>query len=199
MSLDEYLAWENEHPLKHEYVAGEVFARSGASSRHNLISLNIARSLHGAARKRACRIFANDIKLRAGADRIYYPLIIIACGAAASINYVVEKPSLVVEVLSRSTRATDRREKLDAYMKLPSLSSYLIIEQRRRHVLAYARDKQGEWARTELTGSSEIRLDFLDTALALDEIYDDVPLPPLEVGEAEDEDWYELEGEDDAD
>jgi len=199
MSLDEYLAWENEHPLKHEYVAGEVFARSGASSRHNLISLNIARSLHGAARKRACRIFANDIKLRAGADRIYYPDIIIACGAAASIEYVVEKPSLVVEVLSRSTRARDRREKLDAYMKLPSLSSYLIIEQPRRHVLAYARDKQGEWARTELTGSSEIRLDFLDTALALDEIYDDVPLPPLEVGEAEDEDWYELEGEDDAD
>src|SRR5262249_5199139 len=143
MSLDEYLAWENEHPLKHEYVAGEVFAMAGASSRHNLITLNIARSLHAAARQRGCRIFASDIKLRAAADRIYCPDIIMACGAAASIEFIVEKPSLVVEVLSRSTRATDRREKLDVYMKLPSLRSYLIVEQRQRHALVYTRDTQG--------------------------------------------------------
>jgi len=53
--------------------------------------------------------------------------------------------------------------------------------------------------RAQLTGSGEIRLDFLDAALSLDEFYDDVPLPPLQVGEAEDEDWYEVDDEDDAD
>jgi Uma2 family endonuclease len=43
----------------------------------------------------------------------------------------------VVEVTSPGTRATDRREKLDTYRRIPSLSMYLIVEQRRRHVLAY--------------------------------------------------------------
>jgi Uma2 family endonuclease len=194
MSLDEYLAWENEHPLRHEYVAGEVFVMVGGTTKHNLITLNIARSLHGAARKRGCRIFANDVKLRAGSDRVYYPDILLACGAAASVEMIVEEPSLVVEVASRSTHATDRREKLDAYMKLPSLRSYLIIEQRRRKVLAYTRDHRSEWARAELSGSGEIRLDFLDTTLSLDEIYDDVPLLPLQVGE-EDDEWYDIEDE----
>jgi Uma2 family endonuclease len=171
----------------------------GGTTKHNLITLNIARLLHGSARKRGCRIFANDVKLRAGSDRVYYPDILLACGAAASVDMIVDEPSLVVEVSSRSTRATDRREKLDTYMKLPSLRSYLIIEQRRRHVLAYTRDRQGEWERAELTSSGNIRLDFLDTALTLDEIYDDVPMPPLQVGEAEDDDWYEVDDEDDAD
>lgn len=102
-------------------------------------------------------------------------------------------------------RPTDRpiaRMSLDEYLAWENenpvrheyvAGSYLIIEQRRRHALAYTRDEQGEWAREEITVTGEIRLDFLDTSLSLDEIYDDVPLPPLEVGEGDDDEWYELD------
>jgi Uma2 family endonuclease len=183
MTLEEYLEFEENSPIRHEYVAGEVFAMSGATARHNLIISNLIQGLRSAARKRGCRVFFIDLKLRAGPDRIYYPDLIVACGRAAEVELIVDAPSVVVEVTSPSTRATDRREKLDAYQRIPSLRCYLVVEQRRRQAIAYLRDAGGEWRREEFVGAGDIRLDALDLTLTLDEIYDDVPLPPLTVGE----------------
>jgi Uma2 family endonuclease len=184
MSLDEYLAFEEKSPVKHEYVSGEVYAMTGVTTRHNLITLNIATHLRDAARSHGCRVFATDVKLRA-ADRVYYPDVILACGKAAEVELIIEEPSLVVEVTSPSTRATDRREKLDSYRRIPSLRMYLIVEQRRRHVLVYARDANGDWLRDEVAGANDIPIPPLDTRIALDEIYEGIELPPLAVGEGE--------------
>jgi len=70
-----------------------------------------------------CRVFATDVKLRSADDRIYYPDVMVGCGAATHVEMIVEAPSLIAEVISRATRATDRREKLDAYRRMPSLLS----------------------------------------------------------------------------
>jgi len=197
MSLDEYLAFEEQSPVKHEYVAGEVYAMSGVTTRHNLINLNITRHLHQPARKRGCRVFAADVKLKAAADRIYYPDVIVACGKAAQVELIVEEPMLVVEITSPSTRASDRREKLDAYRRMPSLRMYMIVDQRRRHVFVYRRNVVAEWLRDEMHGEGEIPIPTLETELKMDHIYDDVPLPPLAVGEGEEwEDYADEEDED---
>ena len=198
MSIDEYLSFEERSPVKHEYVAGEVYAMSGVTTRHNLITLNIVRHLHAVARARGCRVFATDVKLRAAADRIYYPDVVLACGTAAAVELIVEAPSVIVEVTSSSTRASDRREKLEAYRRITSLSQYLIVDQRRRHVLAYAREPGGEWLRDEVRGHGKIPVPVLDTSITLDEIYEDIELPPLAVGE-EEEAWEEWEVREDGD
>lgn len=195
MSLEEYLIFEEKSPIKHEFVAGEVYAMTGVTTRHNLINLNLVRRLHSVARARGCRVFATDVKLRGAADRIYYPDLIVACGWAAEVELIVEEPSLIVEVTSPSTRATDRREKLDAYLRLASLRTYLIVEQRRRHVLAYTREANGEWLRDEFE-EGDVAIPFLETRLTIDEIYEDVTLPPLGVKEGEEwdvdeEEWVE--------
>ncbi len=190
MTLDEYLAFEERSPLKHEYVAGEACLMAGVTTRHNLITLNLARHLHAVARPRRCQVFATDVKLKVG-NNVYYPDVMIACGRAAQVDLIVEEPLLVVEVTSPSTRGTDRREKLDAYRKLPSLGAYLIVDQRRRHVMAYLRPPEEEWIRLEMTGSEVITLPGLDVPLPLDAIYEGIDLPPLTVGE----EWAEY-GED---
>jgi Uma2 family endonuclease len=196
MSLEAYLEFEEGSPIKHEYVGGEVYAMSGVTTRHNLINLNVTRHLHKAARARGCRVFAAEVKLRAAVDRIYYPDVIVACGKAAQVELIIEEPTLVVEVTSPSTRATDRRERLDAYRRLPSLGAYLIVGQRRRHVFVY-RPSRGEWLREEIQGEGEIRLPGLNATITMDQIYEDVPLPPLAVGEGEEwEDYLEEEVED---
>ena len=100
MTLKEYLAFEERSSIKHEYVGGEAHAMSGVTTRHNLITLNIAVHLRAAAARRRCKIFATGVKLQAAADRIYYPDIIIACGKAANVERIVEQPSLIVEVTS---------------------------------------------------------------------------------------------------
>jgi Uma2 family endonuclease len=187
MSVEDYLELEETSAVKHEYVAGEVFAMSGVTTRHNLINLNLSRLLHAATRRRGCRVFGMDVKLRAAADRIYYPDAIVACGKAAEVDLIVELPTVVVEITSPSTRATDRREKRDAYQRIPSLRTYVIVEQRRRQVTLYTRDADGEWERNELTGSGDVVIPAIDATLTLDEIYEDVPLPPLVIGEDETE------------
>lgn len=188
MSLEDYLEWEEKNTTKHEYVGGEVYAMSGVTLRHNLITLNVVEALRRMARRRGCRVLATDVKLRAAADRIYYPDIIVACGTAAEVELIVEEPLLVVEVTSPSTRATDRREKLDAYMRIPSLRMYLMVEQRRRQVLVYSRAEAPGWVRDEILNVGDIPLPFLASALSMDEIYDDVPLPPLTVREGDSDD-----------
>jgi Uma2 family endonuclease len=184
MTLDEYLAFEAQSPAKHEYVAGEVFGMAGVTTRHNLITLNLATQLRTPARTRGCRVFATDVKLRV-ADRVYYPDVMLACGTAAAVDLIVEEPSLLAEVTSPSTRATDRREKLDAYRRIRSLGLYLIVDQRRRHVLAYLRDPAGDWLRQEFQGEEVIPLPALGARLALDGIYEGIDLPPMAVGEEE--------------
>ena len=187
MTVEEYLELEESSAVKHEYVAGEAFAMSGVTARHNLINLNLSRLLHAATRRRGCRVFAMDVKLRAAADRIYYPDAIVASGEAAEVELIIELPTVVLEITSPSTRATDRREKLDAYQRIQSLQTYAIVEQRRRQVTVYTRDADGQWQREELIGSGDVVIPAIDATLTLDEIYEDVPLPPLAVGEAETE------------
>jgi Uma2 family endonuclease len=182
MTLEQYLAFEERSPIRHEYVAGEVYAMSGPTTRHNTISLNIHRHLHAYARARGCRVFVEAIKV-AVLDRVYYPDVIVACGKAAEVELIVDAPSVVVEVTSPSTRATDRREKLDAYMHIPSLQAYLIVEQRREQVIVYTRSYTGEWQRDQLDGDGEVPIEFLDCRLSLAQIYEDVSLPPLKVRE----------------
>jgi Uma2 family endonuclease len=183
MTLDEYLAFEERSAVKHEYVAGEVYALSGVTTRHNLITLNIAMHLRAAARARGCAVFATDVKLKV-ADRIYYPDLMLVCGRAATAELIIEAPSLIVEVTSPGTRATDRREKLEAYRRIPSLNAYLIVDQRRQHVLAYHRDGAG-WSKQELQAGDAVTLPALGARLALDDLYEGVTLPPMTVQEEE--------------
>lgn len=184
LSLDEYLAMEEASTVKHEFVAGEVYAMSGVTVRHNVITLNAVSRLRGPARARRCTVLATDVKVHVG-DRIYYPDVMVVCGQAANVELIVEEPSLIIEVTSPSTRAIDRREKLDAYLRIPSLRQYLIIDQRRKHVLSYGRHADGDWLRDEIEGDGDVAIPFLDTRVTMAELYEDVSLPPLAVKEGE--------------
>jgi hypothetical protein len=105
MTLDEYLAFEENSPIKHEYVGGEVFAMSGVTTRHNLINLNLTGHLHAPAKRRGCRVFGMDVKLKAATDRIYYPDLVVACGKAAEVELIVDAPSGVeIETLPTNGR-----------------------------------------------------------------------------------------------
>ena len=119
----------------------------------------------------------NGIKLRLR-DRVYYPDVMVSCGPELDDEYCEEAPCLLVEVLSRATRRTDQREKLAAYTAIPSLDTYLLIEQRRRLVDHYRRDAAGLWQRDTLVDEGAIALSCPAITLAPDEIYEGVTLPP---------------------
>ena len=126
----EYVALEKASPIRHEFVDGAMYAMTGTSKRHNLVAQRFTRRLADAAEGTGCRVWQESIRLRASSQRHYYPDVLVACGDEPENDtaYIEDEPCLIVEVLSPSTTATDRREKRIAYCSLPTLRHYLVVD-----------------------------------------------------------------------
>jgi Uma2 family endonuclease len=175
ISVEDYLAGERDGKVRHEYVAGQVYAMTGASRRHGLINGALFAALRPGARQRNCQLFTNDMKVylhHAGGDAFYYPDLVLTCDAEDLEDRYLKQPCLIVEVLSEGTERIDRREKLVAYTALPCLREYLLGAQDRRQVGLYLRTET-DWVHETHTEGS-LRLACLEQDLVLDSIYEDV-------------------------
>src|SRR5262249_26861704 len=112
LSVEEYLALEEKSKVRHEYVAGHIFAMAGANDAHNIISINVATILRPHLRRSGCRVYMVDMKVRVeAADTFYYPDVMVTCEPFAAKSVFKSRPVLLVEVLSLGTELVDRREK----------------------------------------------------------------------------------------
>jgi Uma2 family endonuclease len=102
---------------------------------------------------------------------MYYPDVMVVCDPTDIDERFVERPCLVIEVLSPTTASTDKREKLLSYRRIPSLEAYLIVSQDARHVVRHWRDSKGAWWREELVGEGSMRLTCPHTELQFGQIY----------------------------
>jgi Uma2 family endonuclease len=177
LTVEEYLRREARARVRHEYVAGYVYAMTGATIRHNRIVRNIATRLNAATGAGPCEVFVNDVKVRVGDDRFYYPDVVVNCTPVDDEDVYVPGPCLVVEVTSPSTRATDRREKLLAYQALDALRMYLVVDHRRRRVEVHARNTLGPWTSGAVAGDGVVAVSCPETTLSLDDVYAGVTLP----------------------
>jgi Uma2 family endonuclease len=181
ISVEDYLAGELVSPVKHEYVAGVVYAMAGARNVHNTIAGNAFAALHARLRGRRCRPFNSDTKIRVRLPshvRFYYPDASVVCQPNPPEDSFQDNPAVLIEVLSKATRRTDEGEKRDAYLSIPTLSVYLLVEQQSAAVVAFRRTEQG-FAREIYQGhAAVIPLPEIETELPLAEIYDRVELVP---------------------
>ncbi|MEW5915383.1 MAG: Uma2 family endonuclease [Gemmatimonadota bacterium] len=182
LTFEQYLAFEESSPVRHEFVDGEVYAMSGANRRHAIIVSNIMRVLLPATDRGPCAVFTQSLKLRVG-DDVYYPDVMVACSDTHTDDRWAVEPCLLIEVTSPSTARVDRREKLQAYRAIPSLKAYLIVEQAWRRVVMHWRDAAGEWRQQELHGDGAVSLPCPEITLTLGQMYEG--LAPLTVREME--------------
>ena len=188
MTVEEYFRFDERSPVRHEYVAGEVYAMSGATARHGIIALNIGAHLLAAIGTSACRVFMNDMRVQVADDVYYYPDVVVVCEPVAESDVVVRGPCVVIEVTSPSSARIDRGEKLAAYRSVPGLRAYLVVDHRRRRVERHWRDDgDAEWRREEIVGEGRVPVPCLDAELTVDTIYHRVELPV--VGEPERADY----------
>jgi Uma2 family endonuclease len=178
-SVEDYLAYEAEGRLRHEYIAGEIFAMTGASLVHNIIAGNLFTAFTAHLRGGPYRAFISDVKVRLknGMDHIfYYPDVVIACGQGGIEKYYLTSPTLIVEVLSPTTEGTDRREKALHYKQIPTLEEYVLVAQESCEVTVYRRtDSWGHATWCSPQDVAEFR--SIGLSLPLSEIYADLPPP----------------------
>ncbi|WP_071191407.1 Uma2 family endonuclease [Trichormus sp. NMC-1] len=177
LSVQEYFEAEKSSDIRHEYIAGQVFAMAGASEEHNLIATNIIAILRPHLRGSSCRAFVSDMKVNVqvkNADIFYYPDILVTCDTEDKERYFKTRPNLIIEVLSDSTATTDKREKRINYQTLDSLQEYVLIYQNQIKVEVYRREISGNWSMVVLGKDDKLRLDSVGLNLTMEDIYEDV-------------------------
>jgi Uma2 family endonuclease len=184
LTLSDYLKLEANSTVKHEYAAGSIFAMTGTSERHNLISGNLFAHLHQASRTSQCRVFQSDMRVRIDSPRlklntapasvVYYPDVMVCCEADDNDPNLKSKPCLIVEVLSESTERIDRGEKLHNYQSIAELQAFVLIAQDQCRVDVFSRTVDG-WHYTSLSEPDQVlTLHCPNTQISLANIYERV-------------------------
>lgn len=177
-TYDEYLAYERDSGLKHEYEEGSIVAMAGGSRRHNALAFRIAAALD-AARSRGCVGFQSDQKVRILATgKATYPDITMVCGPiegdpADPSGATITNPTLLVEILSPSTEEEDRGNKWLHYQQIPALQEYVLVSQTTQRVELFRRLPDGTWQYREATAGT---LELVGGTIDIPSLY--VGLPP---------------------
>jgi len=178
IGIDDYLAGEETAPIKHEYVAGEVFAMAGAGKAHVTVALNLATMLRNHFRGSPCRVYISDMKVRVEpADAFYYTDVFITSDPVDGREERFKRnPTLVINVLSDSTAAFDRGAKFAHYRRLDSLREYVLIEpeQPSIDISASAGVPGAKWVLHSVTGDVELVLTSIDSRCPMAAVYEDV-------------------------
>jgi Uma2 family endonuclease len=181
VTVEDYLAGELISPIKHEYVAGVVHVMAGARVSHNDISSNTLGSLYMRLRGKRCKAYGSDMKIRVQIGektRFYYPDASVVCKSNPPNDSFQDQPVAIFEVLSKGTRRTDTGEKKDAYLTIPSLHVYGLIEQESALVVVYRRKGDGFESEVYEGVGAMVPLPEVDIELPLAEIYENIEFVP---------------------
>jgi Uma2 family endonuclease len=184
-TVEEYLQMEKAATERHEYYQGEIFqmqghgellAMSGAANRHNIIFSNLFIAVGNALKGKPCRPYGPDMRLNIPENTLFtYPDISIYCGEPESIpedEDSVVNPTVLIEILSPSTREYDRGGKFKLYRDIPTLQEYILVDTKTLNVEAFRLNKSKHWELEEYTLLSEtLSMPYIGVSIPLAEIY----------------------------
>ena len=182
LTVAEYLAFERASESKHEFFDGELFAMTGGTPAHSLIASNFIREAGNALKDRPCVVYTSDLRVKVNATGLYtYPDVTIVCGEQKfddDQRDTLINPTIVVEVLSKSTASYDRGPKSKHFRKIDSLQALILIEQDCPVVEVYCRQSDGKWILSDATELTEsIAIEPIGISIPLAEIYRNVTFP----------------------
>ena len=182
ISEEEYLEAEERAEVRHEYVNGFVFLKdgmqgmAGGTRQHATLSGNVFAALHAALRGKRCRPYVENMKLRVRREedvQFFYPDVMVVCQPSESEVWE-DAPRVIFEVLSEGTERTDRIEKRDAYLGIPSLSAYVVLDSRRLDALVFRRVGEEWTTETMQDAAGVIDLPGIECRLPLATVYEGV-------------------------
>lgn len=179
-TLEEYFALERVGDARYEYWDGDIHCMSGGSRAHGTICANLVMSLGVSLRGGPCRAFTVDTAILTPSLPPYrYPDASVACGElqfkhVQGLDALVN-PTLVVEVLSPTTKARDIGDKFAAYQAIESFREYLLVEQDAPRMTQYVRQTDGMWKRREVSGlDASVALESVGCELKMSDVYEGV-------------------------
>jgi Uma2 family endonuclease len=181
-TVEEYLQFENTSEEKHEYYQGEIFAMAGAKPRHIVIAKNLMRDIATLLRGKPCQPYGRDMRIHIPENTLFtYPDILIICGDIVGFTGDAEtliQPTVIIEILSLSTRQYDRGEKFKLYRDIPTLKEYILIDSETISIEAFRINDRNHWELEEyksLVGNLHVA--SVNISLSVTDIYEGTKLP----------------------
>jgi len=173
---ESFLESERLATEKHEYFRGEVFAMSGASIPHNKIFSNTFVDLANKLKVTNCQPFGSDLRIHIPQNTLFtYPDISIICGEIETTDDkcdTITNPSVIIEILSPSTRDYDIGKKFTLYRDIESLKEYVLIDSEKIAITKYFKNPDNSWLMTEYKDiESDFQITTVNLELKLAEIY----------------------------
>jgi Uma2 family endonuclease len=193
LTMEEYLQWEKTQQEKHEYYRGEIFtmgghgdalAMSGASHRHNKIFSNLLIGMGILLKGKSCQPYGSDMRIHIPENTLYtYPDISIICNDFISSDFdedTVVQPTVIIEILSPSTKNYDRGEKFTLYRDIPTLKEYILVDTASVRIEAFRINDRGYWELEEYKSVDDIlRISSVVISLPVADIYEGTKIPNL--------------------
>jgi len=175
----EYLELERKAEHKSEYFKGEIFAMSGATRQHNVISVNFLALLVQKLKSKGCRPYGSDMRVHIPINSLYtYPDISVVCGKEEFLDNEFDtllNPIFICEVLSTSTSDYDTGGKFTLYRSIESLKEYWVISSLEYRLLKFVRQPNNDWLMSEILNMNEtVLIETLSVEVSLKEVYLDV-------------------------
>lgn len=149
LTPEAYLAFERQAEYKNEYIDGEMVTMTGASRRHNLITVNLGREISQQLKGRTCETYAGDLRVRIPSKRMYtYPDVVVVCDEPQFEDDDLDtllNPNVIIEVLSKSTEPYDRTRQFAFYRTIESLTEYVLVAQDEYRIEQYTKQPDGRW------------------------------------------------------
>lgn len=176
MTAEEYLEWESQQEIRHEYVDGEILAMTGGTIPHNDIALNFYRALYPHLRQRGCRVNVSDVKVQSNQNsRYFYSDLVVTCDPEdLKSRDFVQHPKVIIEVLSPSTANYDRGDKFKYYRQMPSLQEYVLVDSESISVEVYHRGEGKMWLYYAYTNGDTIALESIEFECAIELLYEGI-------------------------
>lgn len=179
MTFEEYLAHEVNARVKHEIRDGILVAMAGGSPEHSDVAGNVLTELMNAYREgNPCRPSGSDqMVYLPGPDTGAYPDVSAVCGQrefreeVKHGDRVITNPTLVVEVLSKSTAAYDQTRKFERYLTIPSLREYVLIDPSVPWVRVFSQDGADWRMQTVTDPDGAVELRSVGVSLPMSRIY----------------------------
>lgn len=180
-TIQEYLEMENAATEKHEYYRGDIFAMSGAKVRHNTIARNLLVSFGSKLKGKKCQPYGSDQRIHIPLNTLFtYPDISIICGELITLNnddWNVLNPTVIIEVLSPSTKNYDRGEKFKLYRDISTLKEYMLVDSESIHIEVFRLNEKNHWELEEYNSlSDQVPIKVIGEDILLSEIYDGVKI-----------------------
>lgn len=169
-SFEEFLEFERFSPVRHEFIDGNLFVMAGGTDRHNQLTIRVLTRASLAVEGSDCVVYMADMLVRTPSGVGYYPDV-FASQEAVDGARVKHQPCFIAEVLSESTEAIDRGEKLLNYAQFEHLETYVLISQVTPQAEVYSRQPDGSWRYEVIKSSGVLRVPCINLELPLEILY----------------------------